>query len=173
MFRIRVILLIDPGVQTFHCAEVLSQTLKSTFHCMHHFSSMKTYGICRSCMTLVATLHWMRHFVGIILFFPMVRGKQEKQGGYPSMSRGFPQDRHLFCRHKRRYRIKNLYPTRTNVCAGAIVARGWLKSSEKPLNENLVVRHGVETLSGQPLNLVRPCNDCFDLMSIFQSRRLP
>lgn len=61
---------------------------------------------CRSCMTLVATLHWMRHFVGIILFFRMVRGKQEARGGYPSMSRGFPQDRHLYCRRKRRYRVK-------------------------------------------------------------------
>lgn len=135
---------------------------------MHHLSSMKTTECCRSCMTLVATLHWMRHFVGIILFFRMVRGKQEARGGYPSMSRGFPQDRHLYCRRKRRYRVKNLYPTRTNVCAGAIVARGWLKSSGKPLNEN-PYDPAAEALSEQPLNLVRPRNDCFDLTSIFQN----
>lgn len=110
--------------------------LKSTFPLYITFHPWKLTECCRSCIALVATLHWMRYLVGIILFFPMVREKHEARDRYSSMSRGFPQDRQLFYHHKRRYRVKNLYPTRTNVCARAIVAWGWLKSSGKPLNEN-------------------------------------
>lgn len=136
VFRIRVILPIDPGVQTFHCAKGTRRIrLKTTTTFpIHHFSSMKTYGMLP--VMHVATLHWMRYLVEIILFFPMIREKHEARDHYSSMSRGFPQDRQLFYHHKRTYRVKNLYSTRTNVCARVIVARRWLKSSGKPLNEN-------------------------------------
>lgn len=90
------------------------------------------------------------------------------------MSRGFPQDRHLSRPAGRKEDIggKKIYIPRVQMLVQGRSRPGWLKSSGKPLNEN---PSGATpgALSGQPLNLVRPRNDCSDLTPIFQSRHLP
>lgn len=57
---------IDPDMQAFQYVEDACRLtwLKNTFHHMHHFSSMKIYGILPVMRdALVATLHWTRYLL--------------------------------------------------------------------------------------------------------------
>lgn len=130
---------IDLDVQAFQYVEDACRLawLKSTFHHMHHFSSMKIYGILPVMREALVATSDASSLVGIILFFPMVRGELNAGRWLSVHATRIPARSSFILLPQRRYQVKNLYPTRTNVCAGAIVARGWLKSSGKPLNENL------------------------------------
>lgn len=116
--------------------------LKSTFHRMHHFSSMKTYG-------MHAAGHAWRYVTSDAsscrdnFIFP--DGRSEAETARETAIRHADSRKTVIyvaavqedIEYKvKKKREKNLYPTRTNVCAGAIAARGWLKSTGKPLNEN-------------------------------------
>lgn len=95
---------IEPDMQAFQYVEDACRLtwLKSTFHHMHHFSSMKIYGILPVMRdALVATLHWTRYLLLEQFYFSRwLEGNWMQEDEYPSMPRGFPQGRHLFCFHK-------------------------------------------------------------------------
>lgn len=74
---------IDSDVQAFQYVEDACKLtwLKSTFHYMHHFSSMKIYGILpvmRDGSCGYVTLDALS-LIEIMLFFPMVKGKLDAE----------------------------------------------------------------------------------------------